>query len=298
MPDYSPLPAKLIYSPTAGSPQDSAERLAWLLEQLQALGIEPEVFTTHSSSQSEAAAAAAAQRGMALVIACGGDGTLASVANGLIGTTTVLGILPGGTRNNISGSLGIPDDLGAAVQRLRTGRRLAIDAALARCNGQQRYFFENLTIGIFSAILPDADAVQKGDLRHVDDLFLKFVNAPEAVFQLSIDDGRQVMEARAQAAIGINMPATGMRFRLAPDIAYTDGLLDLFVFDQLNKLDLLAYSWDVITGDPDNARIMRLRVRQASIRTDPALPIMADAFPLGSGAVDIRVAPGCITVIQ
>jgi diacylglycerol kinase family enzyme len=55
------------------------------------------------------------------VIAAGGDGTVESVASGLVGTTATLGIIPLGTYNNVATCLGIPTDVEQACALIACG---------------------------------------------------------------------------------------------------------------------------------------------------------------------------------
>jgi diacylglycerol kinase family enzyme len=76
-------------------------------------------------------AADAARKGIKLIIACGGDGTVSEVANGILasGKDAELGILPSGTGGDFRRSLEIPSSGRAAAQVLRTGRTRLIDVA-------------------------------------------------------------------------------------------------------------------------------------------------------------------------
>ncbi len=60
----------------------------------------------------------AVDHGDDLVIAAGGDGTMLSVAEGLIGNGVPLGIIPEGTANVFATELGIPPDSGEALDLL------------------------------------------------------------------------------------------------------------------------------------------------------------------------------------
>ncbi len=55
-------------------------------------------------------ARAAAEHGEKYIIAVGGDGTVNGLASGLVGTDTVMGILPFGTGNDMVKVLGIPTE--------------------------------------------------------------------------------------------------------------------------------------------------------------------------------------------
>jgi YegS/Rv2252/BmrU family lipid kinase len=74
-------------------------------------------------------AAAAARKGTQLIIACGGDGTISEVANGILssGKDAELGILPSGTGGDFRRSLNIPSQTRAAARILRDGRPRRMD---------------------------------------------------------------------------------------------------------------------------------------------------------------------------
>jgi YegS/Rv2252/BmrU family lipid kinase len=66
------------------------------------------------------------QRGVEIVAACGGDGTISEVACGLVGSEVPLAVLPGGTSNVLARELGIPLDLARASSLLQAGRVLRV----------------------------------------------------------------------------------------------------------------------------------------------------------------------------
>src|SRR5207237_4303827 len=68
-------------------------------------------------------AANAAKQGTRLIIACGGDGTISEVANGIIESNSEaeLGILPGGTGSDFRRTLGLPANIAAAARALPDG---------------------------------------------------------------------------------------------------------------------------------------------------------------------------------
>ena len=86
----------------------------------------------------------AVQRGSAMIIAGGGDGTINGVASVVAGTATILGVLPLGTLNHFAKDLGIPTELEAAIQTLATGRVMAVD--VAEVNGS--LFVNNSALGL------------------------------------------------------------------------------------------------------------------------------------------------------
>lgn len=96
----------------------------------------------------------AARRGVDLVVAYGGDGTLNEVATGVAGTDTALGVLPGGSTNVFARTLGMPNDPVAAARLLVVGLN-APDAirptGLGRVNG--RFFCFHTGVGYDAAVV-------------------------------------------------------------------------------------------------------------------------------------------------
>ncbi len=82
--------------------------------------------------------------GIPMVIVGGGDGSISSSVDHVVGTDTVFAILPLGTANSFARTLGIPLDLPGAVDVIADGRTRRID--LGMIDGD--YFANCATIGI------------------------------------------------------------------------------------------------------------------------------------------------------
>jgi len=99
----------------------------------------------------------AAARGMDVVVALGGDGTLNEVANGLVGSATALAVLPGGSTNVFARTIALPNDPVPTAQML--GRALAAGSiapvGLGRVNG--RYFTFHTGIGFDAAVVASVE---------------------------------------------------------------------------------------------------------------------------------------------
>lgn len=97
----------------------------------------------------------AARRGLDLVIAFGGDGTLNEVATGVAGSATALGVLPGGSTNVFARTIGLPNDPVSAVdmlvESLRDPDASLRPIGLGRVNG--RFFCFHIGIGFDAAVV-------------------------------------------------------------------------------------------------------------------------------------------------
>ncbi|MGN6057343.1 MAG: diacylglycerol/lipid kinase family protein [Sphingomicrobium sp.] len=96
---------------------------------------------------------AIAERGDALVIVGGGDGTISAAASALVGTETVLGILPLGTLNHFARDLGLPDDVQEAAKLIARGKTRRVDVA----EMNERIFINNSAIGLYPLMVIDRD---------------------------------------------------------------------------------------------------------------------------------------------
>jgi YegS/Rv2252/BmrU family lipid kinase len=120
---------------------------------LDAAGIDAEIELI-DGGDCELRARAVAERGDALLIVGGGDGTIGAAASALIGTETKLGILPLGTLNHFARDLGLPADLGEAAKVIAAGKARRVD--VAAMNG--RIFINNSAIGLYPLMVVDRDA--------------------------------------------------------------------------------------------------------------------------------------------
>jgi diacylglycerol kinase family enzyme len=100
---------------------------------------------------------AIAERGDELLIIGGGDGTASAAASALIGSNTLLGILPLGTLNHFARDLGIPLKLDEAAALI--GRRTEHRVDVGEMN--DRVFINNSAIGLYPLMVVDRDLQRK-----------------------------------------------------------------------------------------------------------------------------------------
>ncbi len=129
--------ALLIHNPNAGSGGNARRRLIDEARQfLSEHGILAELAETTGPGHATEIAQKATRDGRELVIACGGDGTLNEVVNGLAtarnGHRVPLALLPGGTANILAKELNIPWDIPGAAKHLLNAEVREIALGLAK----------------------------------------------------------------------------------------------------------------------------------------------------------------------
>jgi diacylglycerol kinase (ATP) len=292
----SPLRVKLIYNPMAGGAIAASMRLLNVINELQGLRILPEVYLVQQGSDLKSVVKDALRRRFELIIVCGGDGTVDSVAAALAGKRMRLGILPAGTQNNVALSLGIPADLHQAAALLRSGRRISVDLGVATCQGKRQHFLEACLVGLLSALFPAADDIQHGNLARIGDLLSTLVTSQAANIRLRIDNEDPV-QAQGHVVLAANMPYLGPHFPVTSEHAFNDGFLDVMVFANLSKLELLGNAVQTVSGGAEDARIRRFRAHRVTIESHPAMPVMVDGYSMGEGRVHLRMHRNALTIM-
>jgi diacylglycerol kinase (ATP) len=140
--------ALLIHNPNAGYGGTRRRRLLDEARRIfSSAGIEADLAETKAPGHATEIARQAGAEGRQLVIACGGDGTLNEVVNGLAahqnGNRVPLALLPGGTANVLAKELDLPWDIPSAAKKLVQGEIKDIALGLAtplEHPSKKRYF--------------------------------------------------------------------------------------------------------------------------------------------------------------
>jgi len=113
--------ATILFNPNSGRPRRDRE-LNHAIGVIQSAGIHTELTVCRSSREATDNARCAVADGSDTIFACGGDGTIHDVIQGLAGTAVALAILPFGTANALAHDLKIPLRPEAAAQLAVKGK--------------------------------------------------------------------------------------------------------------------------------------------------------------------------------
>jgi diacylglycerol kinase (ATP) len=251
-----PLPIVIINPESAGG----ATREAWpgiASEMATHFGPFTPKFTSHSGEGIEIAANAA-RKGIKLIIACGGDGTISEVANGILasGNDAELGILPSGTGGDFRKTIGIPVRPGDAARILRDGRTRRIDVGrvtFLKDDGEHesRYFLGVASFGMSADVITRVKAGGPDWLPAKSPRWLNgrisfglamvraAVKTPASrvIVQLDDEPARQMTVANLCIA---NARYFGGGMKIAPDAKLADGKFDVISIGDLGAPRILA----------------------------------------------------------
>lgn len=270
-----------------------------LHERFAAHGLLADITLAHSGAELIAAARAALARGVTLVAAGGGDGTINAVASVLVGTGIRYGVLPLGTLNHFAKDLKIPLDLDGAIANLAHGRPQHVD--VGEVNG--RIFLNNSSLGLYPDIVRDRERQQR---RLGRGKWLAFCWAALAALKrypfLSVRlDVDGVAHARRTPFVFIGNNVYQMRgLNIGERERLDGGQLSLYVAQRPTRLGLVRLAWHALMGrlaeqrdfDVAAARQLTVETRKTRLRvaTDGEVTIMQP--PL-----QYRIRPGALTVM-
>ena len=276
------------------------------------------IFTTHAGEGIELAAAAA-RKGVKLIIACGGDGTISEVANGILvsGKDAELGLLPSGTGGDFRRTLGVPRRARDAAQLLRTGRSRRIDVGrvtYTTAGGAQesRYFLGVASFGM------TAEVIERVKQRNPE--WLPFKGPQWLTGRLSFGmsmlqaamqskatrvvvqaDDQQEQHLTLVALCIANARFFGGGMKIAPDAKLNDGKFDVVsigdlgvfkIFTNAPRLYLGAHLGMQQVGHALAAKVLArplVKTEEISIEVDGELPGRLPAtFQIVPGALQVR----------
>jgi diacylglycerol kinase (ATP) len=292
----SVTPAKLIFNPTSGTPGQSPAQLMEVISEMEGHNFAPEVCLVKDGFNLTSMLRGALSRGITTFVVCGGDGTINQVAIALAGKHATLGLVPTGTRNNVAKSLGIPSTIPEAVALLRNGKRVKVDVGQIKYGNRKQPFLEVCSVGLFSALYQSADEVQHGNLSKVGEFLSKLFATPPTEIRLTLD-GKHTILSQGHGVVVNNTSFFGLNYQVAPASAFMDGLLDVLVFSQMSKLDLISGAMQMAGSEVQDPRIRRFQAKRVEIETTPVMPIMVDGTVLGEGKIRISLKPKTLAVM-
>jgi diacylglycerol kinase (ATP) len=243
----------------------------------------------------------AVERGADVVLACGGDGTVRSVAQALAGTGVAMGLVPAGTGNLLARTLGTPDNVAAAVRIALTGDDRKIDVGRIRVDGSadEHVFLVMAGTGFDAAIMestPEALKVRVGPLAYVIS-GLRAMRGRRTRVTLTLDDGAPLRRRTRTVVVGNSGTLLG-GLVLMPSATIDDGVLDVVNIAPKGLAGWVAVAGRVISKRRGgNSRVEHWQARSILIEAEAPQPSQLDGDPIGDATqLQIRVEPAALVM--
>ena len=274
------------------------ERVADLLHER---GVNVDLMMSGAPGDCERIAREVLARGARQVAACGGDGTVHEVVNGLANSDAVLGVVPCGRGNDLARALGLSKDVKDVVNTLVHGVDRAID--LGKAGG--RFFATVASLGFDTAVAQRMRNQRIGFLTRALEVggkvsygltVLRTLFGYRSPFvRLRGDFG--VFEGRVLLAATANAPFYGSGIKIAPDAIVDDGMLDVCIVADVSRWTVLRMFLSAYSGaHVGHSAVRVVQTRTLQIESDDSLWIFADGEPVCEIPAKIEVVPGALRV--
>ena len=232
-----------------------------------------------------------------VVVACGGDGTINEVAQGLVETQIPLGIIPLGSGNGIARHFKIPLEISKSVQVIKKNKLAKMDVGVV--NGH--YFFGNMGCALESHFIRSYQKNERhGIWAYIIAFFDALISFKHQKIQVEYLDN--VREISPFILLVSNANQQGYDFSLTPQAESDDGLLDLFWMEKSNvfnkiKFFLYALLKKKLMGKRfDLISLSTLKIRLLD-QDDFCVQIDGENLPIFSNYIEIKVLPKKLNVI-
>lgn len=228
----------------------------------------------------------AARSGRRFIIACGGDGTINEVANGIIrtGEDVELGVLPSGTGGDFRRALGLPLSNREAAVALRDGNTEIMDVGKVTFlsndgKTESRYFLNISSVGLAASVIKRVKAAKVFDWVPLDGVrgkanfaisaLQEVMDIEPVTVKISVDGGQQTSLQTICLCVA-NSRFFGGGMMIAPEAKVNDGYLDLVNVGDMPTAKILMNSLSLYRGTHLSLNEVQSRLIR-SIEVEPAV---------------------------
>lgn len=284
---------RFIVNPISGT-HDKASVVSMLDDVIDADRYTWDVAYTERAGHAVEIAAEAAARGVDVVVAIGGDGTVNEIGRSLVGTDTALAIVPLGSGNGLARHLRIPMDVRRALEVVNEGNIDVID--YGRLNDV--CFFCTCGVGFDAFVsMKFAEAGRRGLITYLEKTLQESLTYKPETYELETEDGTYKYKAFL-IACG-NASQYGNNAYITPQATLNDGLLDVTVLEPFTVLDVPSLAYQLFNRKIDqNSRIKTFRCRSLIIHRSSPGVVHYDGDPVQADKdINIRIVSKGLRVV-
>jgi diacylglycerol kinase (ATP) len=282
----------LLTNPTSGKGRGAKAR-ALVLQRLEDAGVSVRDLSGRDADEALDLARAVVADGVESLVVVGGDGMVHLGVQALAGTSSILGIIPAGTGNDVARYFDLPrkDPVAAADVVLRGDTR-RVDLA----KSGSKYFATVLAAGFDALVNERANRMTwpRGQMRYNLATLAELRVFKPLHYTLDLD-GQQVTLDAMLVAVG-NGPSFGGGLRITEGALIDDGLLDVVVIKPMSRGGLVRTYPKLFNGTHvTHPQYEHHRVAQVTVAS-PGITTYADGERFGELPLTVECAPGALTV--
>lgn len=232
------------------------------------------------------------------VYSVGGDGTLNEVLNGIVGSNSTLAVIPSGTGNDFSRNIYENGDVLISLEQAINGKDVFLD--LARVN--DRYFINIASVGFDAEVAYNTANFKKlpfvgGSLAYIFGIIETVFKYKSVHLNITIDDKK--LNIKSLLAAIANGKCYGGGILMTPDAILDDGMFDICIIEEVNKLKILRLFPKAIKGKHSSIKeVSFYRGRKVKINCNEEVSLNIDGEILRVREVEFEIIPKGIKVVM
>lgn len=256
--------------------------------------LDGEIEYTRQKGHATVLAREAVASGLLKVFACGGDGTVNEVAQALVHTSTLLGILPMGSGNGLARHLHIPVDTQRALKLLPHYTSISMDTMIVndhRAVNVAGIGFDAHVAGLFGK------NGKRGLSEYARLVMKEYRGFKEFEAKLSMDG--KPTEHNAFVVALANSSQFGNNARIAPHASVCDGVMDVCFIRKIPLIEAVGFTAKLFMGKVHKSRFVTMvKASQFSIEVSLPMPYHIDGEPFPpTKSFEVRMEPGSLKVM-
>ncbi len=288
-----------IYNPVAGKVQRNPQLVPAILETLRANFVSVEALPTTGPNTAAAMARKCAEAGEATVFVLGGDGTINEVANGLVGTGAVLGVLPGGTANCLAVELGIGLDPMAAARASKNWTPYRIAVGVCRAEAREpRHFLVMAGAGVDAQIVREVNYALKKKIGKAAYWIAGFAASLRVLPELWVESANN--KAKVSFALASRVRNYGGDLEIAKTIRLGEPKFETVLFEGRFALRYMKYLAGVLINQHRGmagVHVSHEEKLRLSAANGAEIYVQVDGELYGRLPVELEIVPAALTIL-
>ena len=243
-----------------------------------------EIKATEYAGHAKEMAEDAAKRGVDIVVAVGGDGTVNEVGSGLVHTQTAMGIIPYGSGNGLARHLLIPINIRKSVEIINRCEIHELDYGVIN----DHPFFCTCGMGFDAFVsMKFAEAGKRGPIAYIQKVLEEGAKYKPKTYEITEDS--DTLHYKAFLISCANASQYGNNAYIAPQATMSDGLMDVIIMEPFDVIEAPQIAIDMFSKTLNkNSKIKTFKTKQLHIRREQSGVIHYDGEPVMTGT-DINV---------
>ena len=290
--------ALIIVNPVSGLGQ-GARIGQRLVQRLAGLGTVCTVKQTQAEGDARGWSHTAGQEGFEVIVAVGGDGTVAEAVGGLVQAPVKIPLahVPVGTANVIAIALSLPWRIRNAAQVIDQGQVRTFDVGYLP--ELDRHFLLMAAIGYPARIIKDSSRKWKnvfGVFAYLGAGLRNLFAPGHARLEITTEYAPMTLKAHTVLITNIGR-IRQVGFKVAPGTSPHDGKFDVSIISSRTLWDVIKIFLRLITWRQRTRAMRNFRAENVTVKADPPLPVQIDGEMIGTTPVTAEVIRGQVEMV-